>query len=134
MTHDNLAVAAGHSVDPSRWLGMLDELVLQIGARFRRVEPRRRARAFVVGLLAADQAPSRSPSDKRAKLSCARAVVSSALAGAADLAARSSSGRASRTRPQPRSEIIQLMSGPRQTALADLTWADVSRSAGGGRA
>ena len=31
---------------------MLDELMLQIGARFRRVEPRRRARAFIVGLLA----------------------------------------------------------------------------------
>jgi len=31
---------------------MLDELMLRIGARFRRVEPRRRARAFVVGLLA----------------------------------------------------------------------------------
>ena len=51
-THDNLAVAAGDSVDPGRWLGMLDELMLRIGARFRRVEPRRRARAFVVGLLA----------------------------------------------------------------------------------
>jgi SRSO17 transposase len=32
---------------------MLDELMLRMGARFRRVEPRRRARAFVVGLLAA---------------------------------------------------------------------------------
>ena len=31
---------------------MLDELMLRIGARFRRVEPRRRARAFVLGLLA----------------------------------------------------------------------------------
>ena len=31
---------------------MLDELMLRIGARFRRVEPRRRARAFIVGLLA----------------------------------------------------------------------------------
>jgi SRSO17 transposase len=31
---------------------MLDELMLRIGARFRRVEPRRRARAFVRGLLA----------------------------------------------------------------------------------
>ena len=52
-THDDLAVAAGHSVDPGRWLGLLDELMLRIGPRFRRVEPRRRARAFMLGLLAA---------------------------------------------------------------------------------
>jgi SRSO17 transposase len=32
---------------------LLDELMLRIGPRFRRVEPRRRSRAFVVGLLAA---------------------------------------------------------------------------------
>jgi SRSO17 transposase len=51
-THDDLAVAAGHSVDPGRWLGILDELMLRAGARFRRVEPRRRARVFVLGLLA----------------------------------------------------------------------------------
>jgi SRSO17 transposase len=52
MTHDDLAVAAGHSVDPGRWLVMFDELMLRIGCRFARVEPRRRARAFVLGLLA----------------------------------------------------------------------------------
>jgi SRSO17 transposase len=51
-THDNLAVAAGHSVDAGRWLGIFDELMLRVGVRFRRVEPRRRARAFVLGLLA----------------------------------------------------------------------------------
>jgi SRSO17 transposase len=51
-THDNLAVAAGHSVNPGRWLGIFDELMLRAGVRFRRVEPRRRARAFVLGLLA----------------------------------------------------------------------------------
>ena len=51
-THDNLTVAAGHSVDPGWWLGILDDLMLGIGARFRRVESRRRARAFVLGLLA----------------------------------------------------------------------------------
>jgi hypothetical protein len=45
-------VAAGHSVDPGRWLGVLDELMTAAGGRFRRVEPRRRARAFVLGLLA----------------------------------------------------------------------------------
>jgi SRSO17 transposase len=51
-THDNLAVADSHSVDPSCWLGIFDDLMLRIGGRFRRVEPRRRARAFVLGLLA----------------------------------------------------------------------------------
>ena len=45
-------MAAGHSVDPGRWLGIFDDLMLQIGSRFGRVEPRRRARAFVLGLLA----------------------------------------------------------------------------------
>jgi hypothetical protein len=49
---DDRAVAAAYSVDPSRWLGLLDELMLRVGARFRRVEPRWRARAFVLGLLA----------------------------------------------------------------------------------
>jgi SRSO17 transposase len=52
-THDNLAVAAGHNVDPGRWLGIFDDLMLRVGARFCRVEPRRRARAFVLGLLTA---------------------------------------------------------------------------------
>ena len=45
-------MAAGHSVNPDRWLGAFDELMLRVGSRFRRVEPRRRARAFVLGLLA----------------------------------------------------------------------------------
>jgi SRSO17 transposase len=45
-------VAAGHSVDAGLWLGLLDELMLRAGSRFRRVEPRRRARASVLGLLA----------------------------------------------------------------------------------
>ena len=45
-------MAAGHSVEPGRWLGILDELMIMAGGRFRRVEPRRRARAFVLGLLA----------------------------------------------------------------------------------
>jgi hypothetical protein len=45
-------VAAGHSVNPDRWLGTFDELMLRVGSRFGRVEPRRRARAFVLGLLA----------------------------------------------------------------------------------
>jgi SRSO17 transposase len=51
-TRNNRAVAAGHSVDPDCWAGILDDLMLRVGHRFRRVEPRRRARAFVAGLLA----------------------------------------------------------------------------------
>jgi SRSO17 transposase len=50
-THDDLAVAAGLSVDPVRWQEKLDELMGRIACRFARVEPRRRARAFVLGLL-----------------------------------------------------------------------------------
>jgi len=45
-------VAAGASVDLDRWQRGFDELMLTIGARFARVEPRRRARAFLRGLLA----------------------------------------------------------------------------------
>lgn len=48
-THDNPAVAAGHSADPGRWLGILDELMLRAWSRFRRVEPPRRARVFALG-------------------------------------------------------------------------------------
>jgi SRSO17 transposase len=44
-------VAAGHSVDPVRWRGQFDELMGRIAGRFARVEPRRRARAFLLGLL-----------------------------------------------------------------------------------
>jgi SRSO17 transposase len=46
-------VAAGHSleVDPARWQAGL-ELLGRVAGRFGRVEPRRRARAFVLGLLA----------------------------------------------------------------------------------
>jgi SRSO17 transposase len=52
LTRDDRAVAAGLSVDPARWLGLFDELMGLIAGRFARVEPRRRARAFVLGLLA----------------------------------------------------------------------------------
>jgi SRSO17 transposase len=48
-------VAAGHSVDdmdPARWQAGLEELLGRVAGRFGRVEPRRRARAFVCGLLA----------------------------------------------------------------------------------
>jgi SRSO17 transposase len=45
-------VAAGHSLDVARWLLMFDELMGRVAGRFGRVEPRRRARSFVLGLLA----------------------------------------------------------------------------------
>jgi SRSO17 transposase len=51
-TLDDLVVAGGHSVDADRWRALFDELMGAIAGRFRRVEPRRRARAFVLGLIA----------------------------------------------------------------------------------
>jgi SRSO17 transposase len=51
-TQNDLAVAAGLSVDPDRWLRGLDELMGRIGHRFGRVEPRRRVGKLVLGLLA----------------------------------------------------------------------------------
>jgi SRSO17 transposase len=45
-------VAAGHSVTPARWQTGLDELLGRVARRFARVEPRRHARALVLGLLA----------------------------------------------------------------------------------
>jgi SRSO17 transposase len=45
-------MAAGLSVDFDRWRQEFDELMLRVGARFARVEPRRRMAAFVRGLLA----------------------------------------------------------------------------------
>jgi SRSO17 transposase len=53
-TTEDQTVAAGHSVDvdPARWQAGLDALLGRVAARFGRVEPRRRARAFVLGLLA----------------------------------------------------------------------------------
>ena len=45
-------MAAGHSLDVARWLELFDEVLGRIAGRFARVEPRRRARAFVLGLLA----------------------------------------------------------------------------------
>jgi hypothetical protein len=48
----NQTVAAGHSVAPARWQAGPDELLGRVAGRFGRVEPRRRARGFVVGLLA----------------------------------------------------------------------------------
>jgi hypothetical protein len=53
-TTNDQAVAAGHSVevDPAHWQAGLEELLGRVAGRFGRVEPRRRARAFVGGLLA----------------------------------------------------------------------------------
>jgi SRSO17 transposase len=53
-TTEDQTVAAGHSldVDPARWQAALEELLGRVAGRFGRVEPRRRARAFVLGLLA----------------------------------------------------------------------------------
>ena len=45
-------MAAGHSLDPAHWQAVLEELLGRVAGRFGRVEPRRRARAFVYGLLA----------------------------------------------------------------------------------
>jgi SRSO17 transposase len=51
-TTEDQTVAAGHSVTPARWQTVLDELLGRVAGRFVRVEPRRHARAFVLGLLA----------------------------------------------------------------------------------
>jgi SRSO17 transposase len=46
-----LAAAAWHSVDAEAWLEEFDSAFARIAGRFGRVEPRRRARAFLLGLL-----------------------------------------------------------------------------------
>jgi SRSO17 transposase len=51
-TNHDAAVAAGYRVDAQRWRVLFDDLMLTIGERFRRPEPRRRVRDFVRGLLA----------------------------------------------------------------------------------
>jgi hypothetical protein len=50
-TDDDLAVAAGHRVDPERWRAHFDELMSRIAGWFRRVEPRRHARDLALGLM-----------------------------------------------------------------------------------
>ena len=45
-------MAAGLSVDLDRWRQEFDELMLRLGGRFARVEPRRRVASFIRGLLA----------------------------------------------------------------------------------
>jgi SRSO17 transposase len=51
-TQNDLAVAADVSVDPARWGEGFEDLIARIGRRFGRVEPRWRARSFLLGLLA----------------------------------------------------------------------------------
>src|SRR5215213_406112 len=51
-TTEDHTVAAGHSVTPGGWQARLDELLGRVAGRFGRVEPRRHARALVLGLLA----------------------------------------------------------------------------------
>ncbi len=51
-TDHDAAVAAGYRVDAQRWRVLFDGLMLTVGGRFRRPEPRRRVRDFVRGLLA----------------------------------------------------------------------------------
>jgi SRSO17 transposase len=45
------AAAAGHSVDAAGWLAEFDTGFARVAGRFRRVEPRRQARSFLLGLL-----------------------------------------------------------------------------------
>ena len=45
------AAAAGHSVDAEGWLAEFDTGFARIAGRFGRVEPRRQARGFLLGLL-----------------------------------------------------------------------------------
>jgi SRSO17 transposase len=47
----DVAVAAGESLDGDLWQSMFDALMDKIAPRFARVEPRRRVRGFVLGLL-----------------------------------------------------------------------------------
>ncbi|ROO59783.1 DDE superfamily endonuclease [Micromonospora sp. Llam0] len=51
-TDHDAAVAAGYRVDARLWQVLFDDLMMMIGHRFRRPEPRRRVRDFVRGLLA----------------------------------------------------------------------------------
>ena len=50
-TTEYFAVAAGDSVDAEGWLAEFDSAFARIAGRFGRVEPRRQARAFLLGLL-----------------------------------------------------------------------------------
>ncbi|PJN29927.1 transposase [Kitasatospora sp. CB02891] len=45
-------MAVGHSVDPARWQSVFEGLMAWVAGRFARVEPRRRARGFVLSRFA----------------------------------------------------------------------------------
>jgi SRSO17 transposase len=51
-TSNDLAVAVGHNIGPDAWRTGFDELMGRVAGRFTRVEPRRRAGLFLLGLLA----------------------------------------------------------------------------------
>ncbi len=75
-------MAAALSVGPARWQEQFDELMGRIAGRFARVEPRRRTRAFVLGLLSglrrkncwtiAEQAGDAAPDGMQHLLAAAR--------------------------------------------------------------
>jgi SRSO17 transposase len=50
-TNEDQAAVAGDSVDAEGWLAEFDSGFARIAGRFGRVEPRRRSRAFLLGLL-----------------------------------------------------------------------------------
>ncbi|WP_425545107.1 IS701 family transposase [Dactylosporangium roseum] len=50
-TNEDRAAAVGHSVDAEAWVAEFDTGFAAIAGRFARVEPRRQARAFLLGLL-----------------------------------------------------------------------------------
>ena len=50
-TPDDHAVAADNSIDAARWRAMFDQAMARIAGRFKRVEPRATALAFVLALL-----------------------------------------------------------------------------------
>jgi len=79
---DTSHVAVGGLICPGRWREQFDELMGRIAGRFARVEPRRRARAFVLGLLSglrrkncwtiAEQAGDATPDEMQHLLAAAR--------------------------------------------------------------
>jgi hypothetical protein len=72
-------MAAGLGVDRDRSRQEFDELMLHIGSRFARVEPRRRMAAFVRGLLAG--LPRQLLVDRRACRGCWPAGDAAAAVG-----------------------------------------------------
>ncbi|MET9728606.1 hypothetical protein [Streptomyces zaomyceticus] len=51
MKTEDHAVATGHSVDAARWQEPFEGLMARIAGLFARVEPRRRVRRLMLGLL-----------------------------------------------------------------------------------